>query len=77
MKHNDFSFAIIVVGEPPYSETVGDSTDLTILDPGPDTIRTVCSAVKCVVVIVSGRPVVIEHMVQSQQDDQRRLPPHI
>ncbi|RCV27566.1 hypothetical protein SETIT_5G334800v2 [Setaria italica] len=63
MKHNDFSFAIVVVGEPPYSETVGDSTDLTILDPGPDTIRTVCSAVKCVVVIVSGRPVVIEPYV--------------
>ncbi|KAG2592029.1 beta-glucosidase BoGH3B-like isoform X1 [Panicum virgatum] len=63
IKHNDFSFAIIVVGEPPYSETVGDSTDLTILDPGPDTIRTVCSAVKCVVVIVSGRPVVIEPYV--------------
>jgi len=63
MKHNDFAFAIIVVGEPPYSETVGDSTDLTILDPGPDTIRTVCSAVKCVVVIVSGRPVVIEPYV--------------
>ncbi|RLN22946.1 beta-glucosidase BoGH3B-like [Panicum miliaceum] len=63
MKHNDFSFAIVVVGELPYSETVGDSTDLTIIDPGPDTIRTVCSAVKCVVVIISGRPVVIEPYV--------------
>ncbi|GJN40659.1 hypothetical protein PR202_gb29914 [Eleusine coracana subsp. coracana] len=63
MKHNDFSFAIVVVGEPPYAETVGDSTDLTIQDPGPDTIRTVCSAVKYVVVIVSGRPVVIEPYV--------------
>lgn len=60
MKKNDFSFAIVVVGEPPYAETVGDNTDLTILDPGPDTIRTVCSAVKCAVVVVSGRPVVIE-----------------
>lgn len=60
MKNNEFSFAIVVVGEPPYAETVGDNTDLTILDPGPDTIRTVCSAVKCAVVVVSGRPVVIE-----------------
>lgn len=60
MKNNDFSFAIVVVGEPPYAETVGDNTDLTILDPGPDTIRNVCTRVKCVVVIVSGRPVVIE-----------------
>ncbi|TVU34971.1 hypothetical protein EJB05_16830, partial [Eragrostis curvula] len=63
MKHNDFSFAIVVVGEPPYAETVGDSSDLTILDPGPDTIKTVCSAVKCAVVIVSGRPIVIEPYV--------------
>ncbi|KAF8766184.1 hypothetical protein HU200_007688 [Digitaria exilis] len=63
MNHNDFSFAIVVVGEPPYSETVGDSTNLTILDSGPDTIRTVCSAVKCAVVVVSGRPVVIEPYV--------------
>ena len=60
MKNNDFSFAIVVVGEPPYAETVGDNTELTILDPGPDTIRNVCSRVKCAVVIVSGRPVVIE-----------------
>lgn len=60
MKTNDFSFAIVVVGETPYAETVGDDTDLTILDPGPDTIRTVCSTVKCAVVIISGRPVVIE-----------------
>ncbi|CAD6229660.1 unnamed protein product [Miscanthus lutarioriparius] len=63
MKHNDFSFAIVIVGEPPYAETVGDSTDLTMLDPGPDTIRTVCSAVKCAVVIISGRPIVIEPYV--------------
>ncbi|KAL5673691.1 hypothetical protein ACJX0J_017997, partial [Zea mays] len=63
MKHNDFSFAIVVVGEPPYAETVGDSTDLTMLDPGPDTIRTVCAAVKCAVVIISGRPIVIEPYV--------------
>lgn len=60
MKENDFSFAIVVVGEPPYAETVGDNSDLTILDPGPDTIRNICSRVKCAVVIVSGRPVVIE-----------------
>ncbi|KAM3332825.1 hypothetical protein ACQJBY_028148 [Aegilops geniculata] len=60
MKKNEFSFAIVVVGEAPYAETVGDNTDLTMLDPGPDTIRTVCLAVKCAVVVVSGRPVVIE-----------------
>uniref|UniRef100_A0A0E0JP93 beta-glucosidase n=1 Tax=Oryza punctata TaxID=4537 RepID=A0A0E0JP93_ORYPU len=60
MKDNDFSFAIVVVGEQTYAETIGDDPELTILDPGTDTIRTVCSTAKCAVVIISGRPVVIE-----------------
>ncbi|KAL0346929.1 UNVERIFIED_CONTAM: Beta-glucosidase BoGH3B [Sesamum calycinum] len=38
VKSNDFSYAIVVVGEPPYSETFGDSTNLTIPDPGPSII---------------------------------------
>lgn len=60
VKSNHFSYAIVVVGEPPYAETAGDSLNLTIPEPGPTTIRTVCGVVKCVVVVVSGRPVVIE-----------------
>ncbi|KAG5239270.1 beta-glucosidase BoGH3B [Salix suchowensis] len=44
----------------PYAETAGDSLNLTIAEPGPRTILNVCGNVKCVVVIVSGRPVVIE-----------------
>ncbi|THU62096.1 hypothetical protein C4D60_Mb01t01560 [Musa balbisiana] len=57
---NHFSYAIVVVGEPPYAETAGDSLNLTIPEPGPSTIQTVCGAVRCVVVVISGRPVVIE-----------------
>lgn len=60
MKSNDFSYAIVVVGEHPYTEMFGDSSNLTIADPGPSIITNVCANVKCVVVIVSGRPVVIE-----------------
>ncbi|PON59174.1 Glycoside hydrolase [Parasponia andersonii] len=60
VKSNEFSYAIVVVGEPPYAETFGDSLNLTIPEPGPSTIKNVCGAVKCVVVIVSGRPVVIQ-----------------
>ncbi|PIN20934.1 Glucan 1,3-beta-glucosidase [Handroanthus impetiginosus] len=60
LKSGDFSFAIVVVGELPYSEFVGDSNTLTIAEPGYSTITNVCEAVKCVVVIISGRPVVIE-----------------
>ncbi|KAI3824450.1 hypothetical protein L1987_05910 [Smallanthus sonchifolius] len=60
IKSNKFSYAIVVVGEHPYTEMFGDSSNLTIADPGPNIIKNVCEHVKCVVVIISGRPVVIE-----------------
>ncbi|KAF8043620.1 hypothetical protein BT93_A1827 [Corymbia citriodora subsp. variegata] len=63
VKSGNFSYAIVVVGEPPYAETFGDSMNLTIADPGTSTISNVCGAVKCVVVIISGRPVVIQPYV--------------
>ncbi|KAM0943584.1 putative glucan 1,3-beta-glucosidase [Dioscorea sansibarensis] len=65
VKANNFSYAIVVVGETPYAETNGDSLNLTIPDPGPRTIQTVCGAIKCVVVIISGRPVVITPYIAS------------
>lgn len=63
VKSNKFAYAIVVVGEPPYAETYGDSLNLTISEPGPSTIKNVCGSVKCVVVVVSGRPVVMEPYV--------------
>ncbi|KAK8643269.1 hypothetical protein V6N13_012572 [Hibiscus sabdariffa] len=60
---NKFEYAIVAVGEPPYAETAGDSTNLTMIDPGPSVINDVCGNVKCVVVIISGRPIVIEPYV--------------
>ncbi|KAG2384267.1 Beta-xylosidase/alpha-L-arabinofuranosidase 1 [Vigna angularis] len=63
VKSNNFSYAIMVVGEKPYAETKGDSLNLTISTPGPETIKNVCGGVKCVTVIISGRPVVIEPYV--------------
>ncbi|XP_054799960.1 uncharacterized protein LOC129304358 [Prosopis cineraria] len=60
IKSNEFSYAIVVVGEHPYAEIDGDSKNLTIPYPGPEIIRNVCGVTKCVVVIISGRPVVIE-----------------
>ncbi|GMY23519.1 beta-glucosidase BoGH3B-like isoform X3 [Fagus crenata] len=65
VKSNNFAYAIVVVGEHPYSETLGDSMTLTMVDPGPSIIKNVCEAVKCVVVIVSGRPIVIEPYISS------------
>ncbi|KAI3437064.1 uncharacterized protein J3R85_005801, partial [Psidium guajava] len=63
VKSGKFSYAIVVVGEHPYAETFGDSMNLTIADPGTSTISNVCGAVKCVVVIISGRPVTIQPYV--------------
>ncbi|KAM0977599.1 hypothetical protein ACFX15_013184 [Malus domestica] len=63
VKSNDFSYAIVVVGEHPYAETFGDSLNLTIPDPGPSAITNVCGSVKCVVIVISGRPVVIQPYV--------------
>ncbi|CAH8362382.1 unnamed protein product [Eruca vesicaria subsp. sativa] len=63
VKSGKFDYAIVVVGEPPYAEMFGDSTNLTISEPGPSTIGNVCGSVKCVVVVVSGRPVVMQPYV--------------
>lgn len=60
VKSNDFSYAVVVVGETPYAETNGDSLNLTISGNGTETINNVCGRVKCVVVLVTGRPVVIQ-----------------
>ncbi|CAA3008174.1 beta-glucosidase 3B [Olea europaea subsp. europaea] len=60
VKSQNFNYAVVVVGEHPYTETKGDSKTLTMADPGPDVIRNICGAVKCVVIIISGRPIVIE-----------------
>ncbi|KAK2451130.1 beta-glucosidase BoGH3B [Trifolium repens] len=63
VKSNDFSYAIVVVGETPYAETMGDNLNLTISDDGTKTIYNVCSEVKCVVVLVTGRPVdILPHL---------------
>ncbi|KAL3537793.1 hypothetical protein ACH5RR_001159 [Cinchona calisaya] len=65
VKSNNFNYAIVVVGEPPYTETAGDGQNLTMLDPGPSAINNVCGFIKCVVVIISGRPIVIEPYMSS------------
>ncbi|KAL0437111.1 UNVERIFIED_CONTAM: Beta-xylosidase/alpha-L-arabinofuranosidase 1 [Sesamum radiatum] len=65
LRLHEFSYAIVVVGEVPYAEMYGDSKNLSIIEPGPSTIKNVCGIVRCVVIIISGRPVVIEpHLAQ-------------
>lgn len=55
----------MAVGEYPYTESAGDSETLTMADPGADVINNVCGAVKCVVIIISGRPIVIEPYISA------------
>ncbi|XP_073109624.1 uncharacterized protein [Elaeis guineensis] len=68
VNHGHFSYAIVAVGEQPYAEMIGDNLQLTIPDPGPSVIQNVCRTIKCVVIIISGRPLVIEpymHMIDA------------
>ncbi|XP_019704884.1 uncharacterized protein [Elaeis guineensis] len=68
VNHGQFSYAIVAVGEQPYAETFGDNLELTIPDPGPSVIQNVCKSIRCVVIIISGRPLVIEpyvHMIDA------------
>ena len=53
----------MVVGEIPYAESRGDSLDLTIAEPGPSVIQNVCANLRCVVILVTGRPVVVEPLL--------------
>ncbi|XP_043695385.1 beta-glucosidase BoGH3B-like [Telopea speciosissima] len=66
-KNRDSSYAIVVVGELPYAETFGDSKELRLALDGEETIKTVCKEVKCLVIVVSGRPVVIEPYVDMME----------
>lgn len=59
-QNGGFSYAVVVVGEMPYAEYVGDKRNLTIPEAGIQTIENVCRGVKCVVVLISGRPLVVE-----------------
>ncbi|KAM1229780.1 hypothetical protein EV2_041164 [Malus domestica] len=65
VKSNNFAYAIVVVGEHPYAETLGDSTNLTMAEAGPSVISNVCESVKCIVILITGRPIVIEPYISS------------
>jgi beta-glucosidase len=60
VKGQGFSYAIVVVGEAPYAEMYGDNLNLTIPLGGGNTIKNVCGSLKCLVILISGRPLVIE-----------------
>lgn len=56
----DYSFAIVVVGEGPYVETGGDSSELTIHFNGAELIGAVAEEFPTLVILISGRPLALE-----------------
>ncbi|KAB2627189.1 lysosomal beta glucosidase-like [Pyrus ussuriensis x Pyrus communis] len=64
VKSNNFAYAIVVVGEHPFAETARDSPNLTMAEPGPS-VSNVCESVKCIVILITGRLIVIEPYISS------------
>ena len=64
----EFSYAVVVVGEVPYAESVGDRSDLSIPFNGSDLITRVASTIPTLVIVVSGRPLDIETQVLEKID---------
>ncbi|EEE63918.1 uncharacterized protein [Oryza sativa Japonica Group] len=64
----EFSYAVVVVGEVPYAEWLGDRTDLSIPFNGSDLISRIASKVPTLVVVISGRPLVVEPQVLDKVD---------
>lgn len=55
----NFSFAIVAVGEAPYVETGGDNSELTIPFNGSELISSVADKVPTLAILISGRPLVL------------------
>ncbi|XP_022964966.1 uncharacterized protein LOC111464917 [Cucurbita moschata] len=60
LNDRDISFAIVVIGESPYAEFTGDDSKLIIPFNGNDIVKAVASKIPTLVIIVSGRPLVLE-----------------
>ncbi|KHF98973.1 Lysosomal beta glucosidase [Gossypium arboreum] len=63
-----YSFAIVVVGEPPYAETLGDNKELVIPFNGSDIISSVAEKIPTLAILISGRPLVLEPQVLEKVD---------
>jgi len=66
-KHSD-AVAIVVVGETPYSEWFGDvpnAMNLTLTADDNRAILETCEAMPCVVIVISGRPLIITDVINN------------
>lgn len=64
----DFSFAIVVVGEGPYVETGGDNLELKIPFDGAELVSLVADRVPTLMILVTGRPLVLEPQLLEKID---------
>ncbi|MCD9637893.1 hypothetical protein HAX54_021434 [Datura stramonium] len=64
----DFSFAIVAIGEGPYCETGGDDPELKIPFNGTEIATFVADRVPTVTILISGRPMVIEPSLLEKVD---------
>ena len=60
LNDRDISFAIVVIGESPYAEFTGDDSKLIIPFDGNDIVKAVASKIPTLVILISGRPLVLE-----------------
>ncbi|KAJ9698621.1 hypothetical protein PVL29_007604 [Vitis rotundifolia] len=64
----DFSYAIVVVGEGPYAEHTGDNSELIIPFNANDVISLVADRIPTLVILISGRPLVLEPWILEKMD---------
>lgn len=68
IEHDEISFAIVAVGEAPYAEALGDNSELTIPLNGADIISLVADKIPTLVILISGRPLVLEPWLLEKTD---------
>lgn len=57
---NEFSFAIVAIGETPYAECGGDNSELVIPFNGAGIVDLVADKIPTLVILISGRPLGLE-----------------
>ncbi|KAM1048925.1 hypothetical protein EV1_027772 [Malus domestica] len=68
LARQDISFAIVVVGEAPYAEGRGYSSELVIPFNGTDVISSTADRIPVLAILISGRPLVLEPWLLEKMD---------
>ncbi|KAL5991559.1 hypothetical protein ACLOJK_012468 [Asimina triloba] len=64
----DFSYAVVVVGEPAYAEELGDDPKLEIPFDGSQLIGSIASRIPTLAILISGRPLVVAPELLEKMD---------